>query len=83
MSHKVPDGVIQNYLDKVDDIDYEYDASVKLMWAQTDYYEQMTELVKEQKVTEKLRQKLLRKHLNNYKSNNFNENKSEEELYDE
>ncbi len=58
-----PDGVVQNYFDEFNqnNPDYEYDASVKLMWAQTDYYKAMTNLANEQKVTEKLKQKVLEK----------------------
>lgn len=60
-----PDGVIQNFLEECDrnEPDYEFDAKVKLMWAQTDYYKAMTELVSEQIITEKLRQQELRKDL--------------------
>ena len=48
-----PDGVIQNFLEECDrnEPDYEFDAKVKLMWAQTDYYKAMTELVSEHIIT--------------------------------
>ena len=60
-----PDGVIQNFLEECDrnEPDYEFDAKVKLMWAQTDYYKAMTELYCEQTITEKLKQKALRNDL--------------------
>ena len=63
--HMTPDGIIQNFLDECDrnESDYEFDAKVKLMWAQTDYYKAMTELVGEQTITEKLKQKALRNDL--------------------
>ena len=71
--HRTPDGIIQNYLDTNENIDYAYDASVKLMWAQTDYYEAMTSLVKEQTTTEQLRQKLLRKRLESDNINDYDD----------
>ena len=60
-----PDGIIQNFLDECDrnEPDYEFDAKVKLMWAQTDYYKAMTELVGVQTIIEKLKQKALRNDL--------------------
>lgn len=63
--HMTPDGVLVNFLDECDrnEPDYEFDAKVKLMWAQTDYYKAMTELVGEQTITEKLKQKALRNDL--------------------
>ena len=63
--HMTPDGIIQNFLDECDndEPDYEFDAKVKLMWAQTDYYKAMTKLVGEQTVTEKLKQLELKDNL--------------------
>ena len=62
----VPDGVIQNFLEECDrnEIDYEFDAKVKLMWAQTDYYKAATNLVNEQINTEILKQEKLKRELN-------------------
>ena len=53
-----PDGIVQNFLEEFekDNPDYEYDAKVRLMWAQTDYYKTMTDLVSEQIITERLKQ---------------------------
>lgn len=64
--HMTPDGIIQNFLDECDrnDPDYEFDAKVKLMWAQTDYYKAMTDLVSEQIITERLKQIELKNQLN-------------------
>ena len=63
--HRTPDSIIQNFLEECDrnEPDYEFDAKVKLMWAQTDYYKSMTDLVDEQIITERLKQKQLRKKL--------------------
>lgn len=59
-----PDGILQNFLDEcASEPDYEFDAKVKLMWAQTDYYKAMTELVNEQVATEKLKQMKLKEEL--------------------
>lgn len=63
--HMTPDGILQNFIDECEanEPDYEFDAKVKLMWAQIDYYKAMTGLVDEQIVTEKLKQMKLKKEL--------------------
>ena len=77
MAHRTPDGVLQNLFDEdmseleakyLSEPDYEYDASVKLMWAKTDYYNSMLNLIDEKIVTEKLKQKLLVKKIDRFDS---------------